>query len=450
MALNELRDSNFPMDRVSVIARDGDRADDIAGTEVRDRVGNKADEGATTGAVAGGALGGLTGLLIGLGTLAIPGIGPIMLAGATATAIATTVAGGAIGAAAGGLVGALIGLGIPEERARVYSDRVARGQYLVIVEGTEEEIRRAQTILSNRGIEDWDIYDISPGPGQAALGGRYRAVGVFSQLHRAEAALEELRDASFPMSQVSLVARDYNRRDWLPGLRVHNRFDNALFHLRPERHRFFTERFERGEYLVVVEGTDDEIRRAQAILNRHDIQDWDRFDLAERETLGTGIENSSDVYATPAVSQRPLARNKFAIGVFGGRGEAEHALSELRDAGFSMNQVSIIASDASQNNQLVGVPIRSRVDNYAGFGVVDERARIYHDRVSQGHYLVIVNGTDEEIRQASAILNRRGIQQFDVYDSSQIATPSATSSVTSDRDPNVIIVDHQDKIGRNF
>jgi len=39
--------------------------------------------------VTGGAVGGLTGLLVGLGALAIPGVGPVMLAGATATALAT-------------------------------------------------------------------------------------------------------------------------------------------------------------------------------------------------------------------------------------------------------------------------------------------------------------------------------------------------------------------------
>jgi len=95
----------------------------------------------------------------GLGALAIPGIGPIMLAGATATTIATAVSGGVIGAVAGSLIGALIGLGIPEERARVYSDRVSRGDYLVIVDGTEDEIRRAETILHRQGIQEWGIYN---------------------------------------------------------------------------------------------------------------------------------------------------------------------------------------------------------------------------------------------------------------------------------------------------
>jgi hypothetical protein len=131
----------------------------MGGAEVRDTEGNKADEGAKAGAITGGTLGGLTGLLVGLGALAIPGIGPVMLAGATATALATTLSGAAIGAAAGGLLGALVGLGIPEERAKVYNDRVNRGDYLVMVDGTEDDIRRAEAILSHRGIQEWGIYE---------------------------------------------------------------------------------------------------------------------------------------------------------------------------------------------------------------------------------------------------------------------------------------------------
>lgn len=161
-ALHELRDAGFPMDKVSVISKDT-RTNEIAGSDVRDPDDNKADDGAKKGAIAGGTLGGLTGLLVGLGALAIPGIGPVMLAGATATAIATTLSGTAIGAAAGGLIGALIGLGIPEDRARVYSDRVSHGDHLVIVDGTDDDIRRAEAILSRRGIQEWGIYDYDAG-----------------------------------------------------------------------------------------------------------------------------------------------------------------------------------------------------------------------------------------------------------------------------------------------
>lgn len=158
-ALNALSDSGFLMDKVSIIAEDADRQADIAGVNVQEDVGNKADEGAATGAVTGGVVGGGTGLLVGLGALAIPGVGPVLLAGAAATALATALTGGAIGAAAGSLAGALVGLGIPEERAQVYGDRMHSGGYLVIIDGTESEVLSAQTILSSKGIQDFGIYD---------------------------------------------------------------------------------------------------------------------------------------------------------------------------------------------------------------------------------------------------------------------------------------------------
>lgn len=162
-ALHELRDSNFPMSHVSIVGQDMNRNSSMAGAQGSDRLsdldGNKADEGAKKGAATGGAVGGLTGLLVGLGMVAIPGVGPVMLAGAGATALATALTGGAIGAATGGIVGGLVGLGIPEKEAKAYSDRVDQGHYLVMVEGTEAEVQRAESILSHRGINDWGIYN---------------------------------------------------------------------------------------------------------------------------------------------------------------------------------------------------------------------------------------------------------------------------------------------------
>jgi hypothetical protein len=166
-AIRDLRDAGFNMDDVSLIGKNVDSHDSVAGANLSDRAGgNKADEGAKAGAGTGAALGGLGGLLVGLGALAIPGIGPVLAGGALATALATTAAGGAIGAAAGGLTGALVGLGIPEERAKFYNDRVNRGDYLVMVDGTEAEIRRAEPILRRHGIQEWGVFDksdVAPG-----------------------------------------------------------------------------------------------------------------------------------------------------------------------------------------------------------------------------------------------------------------------------------------------
>ena len=153
-ALQELKTSGFSMDKVSVLAKDADRNEQIGGAEVKDRGDNESQEGAGIGAVTGTALGGVGGLLVGLEALVIPGVGPFLAAGT----IATTLAGAGIGAAAGSIVGALTGLGIPEEEAQAYNEQVSQGGYLVIVEGSAAEVDRAGSILSSRGIQGWKIY----------------------------------------------------------------------------------------------------------------------------------------------------------------------------------------------------------------------------------------------------------------------------------------------------
>jgi hypothetical protein len=161
-ALQALKDSGFSMDRVSVVAQNSEKIDAGKDAEVSEHLDNRSNDGAMVGAMSGGTVGSLTGLLVGIGVLAIPGIGPIMLAGAAATALATTAVGGVIGASTGSLLGGLIGLGIPEERAKIYHDRVTAGQYLVMVDGTDSEISRAKAILQNLGIEEWEMYDLPP------------------------------------------------------------------------------------------------------------------------------------------------------------------------------------------------------------------------------------------------------------------------------------------------
>jgi hypothetical protein len=160
-ALRTLKNDGFDMNRVNIIAKDADQVTQSAGMDAADDEGkdNNAAEGAGAGATSGAVLGGITGLLIGLGTLAIPGVGPIIVAGEAATAIATTLAGAGIGAAAGGIIGGLVGLGIPEDQAKIYSDRVGRGSYLIMVNGTSEDITRAESILHSHGIQDYGVYD---------------------------------------------------------------------------------------------------------------------------------------------------------------------------------------------------------------------------------------------------------------------------------------------------
>lgn len=99
-------------------------------------------EGAKSGAAIGGSIGAIAGIAAVAGV--IPILGPIFVAGPLITAlgitgaIGTTAAGAVTGAAAGGLIGALANLGVGEEKAKQYSDRVTAGNILVVIHADDK------------------------------------------------------------------------------------------------------------------------------------------------------------------------------------------------------------------------------------------------------------------------------------------------------------------------
>jgi hypothetical protein len=98
----------------------------------------KAPEGALAGGGTGFVIGGVLGWLAGIGTLAIPGLGPFIAAGPIVAALA----GAGAGSAVGGIAGALIGLGLPELEAKRYEAALKKGRILVSVHCPD--MRRAE------------------------------------------------------------------------------------------------------------------------------------------------------------------------------------------------------------------------------------------------------------------------------------------------------------------
>ena len=58
------------------------------------------------------------------------------------------------------LTKALVQLDIPVNMASAYNNMVAQGKYLVMVEGSQDDITGAKTILRQCGIKDWVVYKI--------------------------------------------------------------------------------------------------------------------------------------------------------------------------------------------------------------------------------------------------------------------------------------------------
>jgi hypothetical protein len=144
--VEELRDAGFPSDSVSALLPDKQGTRDFAHEQ-----NTKAPEGAATGAGTGGLLGGALGWMVGVGSLAIPGLGPFIAAGPILAALS----GAAVGAAVGGLTGALVGLGIPEYEAKQYEGKVKGGNILLSVHTPDAERRRlAKEIFEKAGAQD--------------------------------------------------------------------------------------------------------------------------------------------------------------------------------------------------------------------------------------------------------------------------------------------------------
>ncbi|MFW5787837.1 MAG: general stress protein [Halanaerobiales bacterium] len=140
-AVGEIRRAGITDEKISIAGKEESLRD------VRDNnQGRMQGEDVTTGATAGGTIGGLAGILAGAGTLAIPGIGPILAAGPLAAGLG--------GAAAGGLTGSLVDLGIPRERGEHFENEVKRGRLLAVVETDENKVDEVSQHLRNNGAQN--------------------------------------------------------------------------------------------------------------------------------------------------------------------------------------------------------------------------------------------------------------------------------------------------------
>jgi len=134
-----LKTNGFTSKHLSLLGRVS--ADDEVEGDIKNA--NTAVKGIGIGAVAGSAIG----LLTGVGLLAIPGLGFLVGAGALAGAVA----GFDFGVIGGGLISALAIGGVQKEMEAKYQKELESGKSLLIVQGDEEELENAKTILEADG-----------------------------------------------------------------------------------------------------------------------------------------------------------------------------------------------------------------------------------------------------------------------------------------------------------
>lgn len=138
-ALKRLKEAGFPMAITSLIGH-AEIVDDHVHVREMDDVKAK-----TT--ALGVAATSTIGLLTGLGLFAIPGLGFIYGAGALVGAIA----GLEVGIVGTGLFSVLSTIGVSEDSSIKFDEHIKEGKFLVIVNGTLEQIEEAEHILHTEG-----------------------------------------------------------------------------------------------------------------------------------------------------------------------------------------------------------------------------------------------------------------------------------------------------------
>jgi hypothetical protein len=103
---------------------------------------------AVKGVGIGAIVGPIAGALTGIGVFAIPGLGFLFGAGALVGAIA----GFDIGVIGGGLISALSLGGMHKEMEEKYQQELHEGKLLLLVQGDDEEIAQAKSVLEQHGM----------------------------------------------------------------------------------------------------------------------------------------------------------------------------------------------------------------------------------------------------------------------------------------------------------
>ena len=141
-AVKKLQRANIDMSTLSIVAKDSHTDEHVVGYY---NTGDRMKYWGKTGAFWGG----FWGLLFGSAFFAIPGIGPVLVAGPVVAWIVGALEGAAV---VGGLsaVGAgLYSMGIPKDSVLQYETALKTDKFLLMVHGSAREVETARSVLES-------------------------------------------------------------------------------------------------------------------------------------------------------------------------------------------------------------------------------------------------------------------------------------------------------------
>ena len=141
-AIKELQRAGIDMRTLSIVGKDSHTDEHVVGYY------NNCDRMKYWGKT-GAFWGGFWGLLFGSAFFAIPGIGPVLVAGPLVAWIVGALEGAAVFGGLSAIGAGLYGMGIPKNSVVEYEAALKTDQFLLMVHSTSAEVAKARNIIDN-------------------------------------------------------------------------------------------------------------------------------------------------------------------------------------------------------------------------------------------------------------------------------------------------------------
>ena len=152
-AIKELRRSGFDIKKLSIVGREYHSEEHVVGYY------NAGDRMKYWGKM-GAFWGGIWGMLFGAAFFAIPGVGPVLMAGPLVTWIIGALEGAIVVGGLGTIGAGLYSIGIPKDSVLKYETAIKGGKFLLLAHGTADEVTRAKDIIQTTHPAELGLHDL--------------------------------------------------------------------------------------------------------------------------------------------------------------------------------------------------------------------------------------------------------------------------------------------------
>jgi uncharacterized membrane protein len=151
VAIEELHKSRFDMKKLSIVGRDYHTEEHVVGFY---NAGDRMKYWGKTGAFWGG----IWGMLFGAAFFAIPGLGPVLVAGPLVAWIVGALEGAALVGGMSAVGAGLFSFGIPKDSIVKYDTALKASKFLLVAHGTASEVAQAKDIIHTTNPVEVDVH----------------------------------------------------------------------------------------------------------------------------------------------------------------------------------------------------------------------------------------------------------------------------------------------------